>query len=133
MPKHPDTRRPRRRRTAGANRIDEASVTTVGPDDNIFEALGLPNPGVALVKAELACAIQREVDARGLTQTAAGAAMGGVQSDISNLARGRLSGYSIERLCRFLNALGQDVHVVVQPKPRARPQATVRATIRRSA
>ena len=59
--------------------------------------------------------------------------LGGAQSDVSNLARGRLAGYSMERLYRFLNALGQDVRIVVQPKARTRRQATVRTLIRKTA
>ena len=132
MRKDLKAKRTRRRHTSRAGHMDEGSVT-VGPHDNVFEALRLPNPGEWLAKAEMARAIQHQVDERGLTQIAAARAMGGVQSDISNLAHGRLAGYSMERLCRFLNALGQDVHIVVQPKPRTRRQATVRAQVRRSA
>jgi hypothetical protein len=36
------------------------------------------------------------------------------------------SAFAIERLTRFLNALGNDVEIVVRPKPRARDQATLR-------
>jgi hypothetical protein len=52
-----------------------------------------------------------------------------VQSDISNLYRGRLAGYSMERLYRFLTTLGQDVQIVVQPTPRSRAQGRVRAWV----
>ena len=121
------------RQAASANDADEASLATVGPDDNIFAALDLPDAEEWLAKAELARAIQRHITARRMTQMQAAVALGGAQSDISNLARGRLAGYSIERLCRFLNALGQDVRIVVQPKPRTRRQATVRATVLRTA
>ena len=31
--------------------------------------------------------------------------------------RGRLDGFSMERLYRFLNALGRDVEIVVRPTP----------------
>ena len=135
MRKRPNTVRPslRAHQAAKANDADEASVPTVGPDDNIFAALDLPDAEEWLAKAELARAIQRHITARRMTQMQAAVALGGAQSDISNLARGRLSGYSIERLCRFLNALGQDVRIVVQPKPRTRRQATVRATVLRTA
>ena len=118
---------------AKANDADEASVATVGPNDNIFAALDVPDAEEWLAKAELARAIQRHITARRMTQMQAAVALGGAQSDISNLARGRLAGYSIERLCRFLNALGQDVRIVVQPKPRTRRQATVRAMVLRTA
>jgi hypothetical protein len=39
----------------------------------------------------------------------------------------------MERLYRFLNALGQDVRIVAQPKPRTRRQATLRAFVRKTA
>ena len=121
---------PRSRRVAHA---DEVSVATVGPNDNIFAALDLSDADEWLAKAELARAIQKEIESRHLTQIQAAAALGGAQSDISNLARGRLAGYSMERLYRFLNALGQDVRIVVQPKPRNRSVATVRALVRKTA
>ncbi len=108
-------------------------MATVGPNDNVFAALELPEADEWLAKAELARAIQKHIERRRLTQVEAAAALGGVQSDISNLARGRLAGYSMERLYRFLNALGQDVRIVVQPKPRTRRQATVRALVRETA
>lgn len=120
-------------RLAKATALDAAPVTTVGPTDNVFAALNLPDADEWLAKAELARAIHRLIEGRGLTQIQAAAALGGAQSDISNLARGRLAGYSMERLYRFLNALGQDVRIVVRPKPRTRTQATVRALIRQTA
>ena len=118
------------RKVAGA---EDASVATVGPSDNIFAALDLPDAEEWLAKAELARVIQRQIKVRHLTQMQAAAALGGAQSDISNLARGRLAGYSMDRLCRFLNALGQDVRIVVQPKPRSRRRATVRALVGKTA
>lgn len=139
MPRESNTvRRAARTRRAGhhgdnSTHVDEASVTTVGPNDNVFTALNLPDADEWLAKAELARAIQRLIGTLGLTQIQAAAALGGAQSDISNLARGRLAGYSMERLYRFLNALGQDVRIVVRPKPSTRPQATVRALVRKTA
>ena len=135
MGKQPGRSRPSSRagRANDPRTAAETSVTTVGPNDNVFAALDLPGADEWLAKAELARAIQKQIERRRLTQTQAAAALGGVQSDISNLARGRLAGYSMERLYRFLNALGQDVRIVVQPKPRTRRQATVRALIRKPA
>ena len=37
------------------------------------------------------------------------------QSKISALARGRLEGFSIERLFKFLILLGQDVEIILKP------------------
>jgi predicted XRE-type DNA-binding protein len=85
---------------------------------NVFADLGLPNPEERLAKADLAIAIAREIQARGLTQADAAELLSVAQPDISNLMRGRFSGYSIERLTRLLNTLGRDVEIRVG---RARP------------
>lgn len=108
----------------------ETHVDTVGADENIFEVLGLPDAGEWLAKAELARAIGQLIKQRSMTQTAAATLLEVAQSDISNLSRGRLSGYSMDRLYRFLNALGQDIQIVVRPKPSSRKMATVRAVVR---
>lgn len=82
-----------------------------------------------LAKADLAHTIQQLIQAQGLSQRAAARRLGVAQPDLSNLYRGRLDSFSIERLCRLLTALGQDVRIVVQPKPRSRSRATLRATV----
>jgi predicted XRE-type DNA-binding protein len=119
------------RRKAAHHDTATKAVATVGPNDNIFEALNLPDADEWLAKAELARAIAHVIQERKLTQTQAAKLLSVVQSDISNLYRGRLAGYSMERLYRFLNALGQDVRIVVQPKPRSRREATVRTLVHR--
>ncbi len=97
---------------------------------NIFADLGRPNADELLAKAELARAIWQVITVRALTQAAAAKALGITQPDVSNLLRGRLAGFSMGRLYRFLNALDQDVRIVVQPKPRSRSRATIRTTVR---
>jgi hypothetical protein len=54
---------------------------------------------------------------------------------VSALMRGRLADFSIERLLRFLLALGQDVRIAVTARPpssRKQPTLQVHATERRS-
>jgi predicted XRE-type DNA-binding protein len=126
-------RKTRPQKSTRPSQRDDATVATVGPTDNIFEALDLPNADEWLAKAELARAIASVIQERKLTQTQAATLLGVVQSDISNLYRGQLAGYSMERLCRFLNALGQDVRIVVQPKPRSRRTAKVQTFIHHAA
>ena len=63
---------------------------------------------------------QRRIRDRGLTQTAAAAVLGVDQPKVSALLRGRLSGFTIDRLIRYAAALGQDVEIVVRPKRPAR-------------
>jgi hypothetical protein len=48
------------------------------------------------------------------------------QPKVSALVRGKLEGFAMERLYRFLNALGRDVEIVVTPKPKSRKKATPR-------
>ena len=82
---------------------------------NVFADLGLPHPEELLAKADLAIAFSMEIKERGLTQVEAAELLVVSQPDISNIMRGRLSGYSIERLARLLNALGYDVEIRVRP------------------
>lgn len=90
---------------------------------NVFADLDLPQPDEALAKAELAQKIVAIVQARRLTQTDAAAILGVDQPKVSALMRGRLSGFSIERLLRFLLLLGRDVEISVKPRPRSRSQS----------
>ena len=83
---------------------------------NVFADLGLPNPEERLVKAELASKISSLIDQKQLTQMNAAELLGIDQPKVSALVRGRLSGFSTERLLRFLLALGNDVDIVVKPK-----------------
>jgi len=91
---------------------------------NVFADLGLPNPEEMLIKAELASKIGDIIAARSLTQMDAAEMLGIDRSKVSALIRGRLSGFSTERLFRFLNALGSDVEISVKPKPESRTAAT---------
>jgi len=63
------------------------------------------------LKAEIAARIAALIARRGLTQAEAARLLGLVQPDVSNLVRGKLGGFSTDRLLRFLNALGQDVEI----------------------
>jgi predicted XRE-type DNA-binding protein len=87
---------------------------------NVFADLNLPNPEEALTKAELARQINNVIKKKKLTQQQAAAVLDIDQPKISALASGKLSGFSLERLFRFLNELGQDVTINVKPKARSR-------------
>ncbi len=82
---------------------------------NVFADIGLPDPDQALAKAELARQISALIAARGLTQAEAASLLGLDQPKVSALMRGRLSGFSTERLFRLLNALGREVQIVIKP------------------
>jgi len=87
---------------------------------NVFADLQLPNPEAALVKAKIASQICQIIAERGLTQTAAAEILGLDQPKISALVRGKLSGFSVDRLFRLLNDLGQEVEIIIRPARPAR-------------
>jgi hypothetical protein len=47
------------------------------------------------------------------------------QPKVSALVRGRLAGFSLDRVVRFLVLLGSDVEIVVKPRTRAAARARV--------
>lgn len=85
---------------------------------NVFADLGLADAEEHLIKAGLAMKIGGIIRQRGLTQTAAARAMGIDQPKVSAMLAGQFRGYSVERMMRFLVALGQDVEIVVKPRKR---------------
>ena len=93
---------------------------------NIFTDLGLADSEELLIKAELVRQIGELITMRKLLQTEAAELLGIDQPKISALLRGKLSGFSTERLFRFLNALGSDVEIRVTNKSRSDSQARTR-------
>ena len=97
------------------DRAKEEQVT--GGSGNVFADLGLPNPEQRLVKAGLVLQVHNVIEARGLTQVEVASITGVAQPKISELLRGKSQGFSTDRLLRMLNKLGQDVEIIVKPKP----------------
>jgi predicted XRE-type DNA-binding protein len=103
--------------------VRKRAATAEKSSGNVFADLGLAQPEDRLAKAELARRISAIIAERRLTQREAAALLGTDQPKISALVRGRLGGFSLERLMRFLNVLGRDVQIVVKPKSRGRRHA----------
>ena len=111
---HYEIRARPKRPSRAANLVQEVEPSS----GNVFADLDVPDAAAAMAKAELArrvCAILSE---RKLTQAAAAGVLGIDQPKVSALVRGRLEGFSTDRLFRFLNALGQDVEIVIRPRRR---------------
>ena len=87
---------------------------------NVFADMGLPDAAELDTKARLGAAINRIVARRRLTQAEVAVALEINQPKVSALLHYKLEGFSVERLMRFLVALGQDVEIVVKAKPRTR-------------
>jgi predicted XRE-type DNA-binding protein len=104
---------------------EEISVTP--SSGNVFADLDLPDAEELRLKSALVYQIAAEIQRRGLTQGQAAQLLGVDQPEISALLRGRLRGFSVERLLRFLMDLGKDVEIAVKPTAEARGQVTVTA------
>ena len=85
---------------------------------NVFADLGLADADEHLIKAGLVVKIDRTIRQRHLTQAAAAQLIGIDQPKVSAMLAGQFRGYSVERLMRFLVALGHDVEIVVKPRKR---------------
>lgn len=96
----------------------------VSGSGNVFADLGLSNPEERLVKAELAMKISETITNQKLTQVQAAEILGIDQPKVSALTRGKLKDFSVERLIKFLNILGNDVEIRVKPKPENQDSAS---------
>ena len=105
---------------------EEEPISVEIGSDNVFADIGLPNPDLALAKANLVQQISDLIADRKLTQAKAAELLGLDQPKVSTLLRGRVEGYSIDRLCKFLNLLGQSVEITVRPAGRGSKSADTR-------
>ena len=105
-------------------RREDAPVIIEESSGNVFADLGLNNPEELLAKAQLVQRICDIIAERKLTQVRAARLLGIDQPKVSALMRGKLDGFSTDRLFRFLNALGSDVDIVIRPARRGREADT---------
>ena len=99
---------------------------------NVFADLGLSDAEALLAKTKVILQIEDAIDAQGLTEAAAAERLRLTQSEVSELRRGRMDGFTLERLFRCLNALGRDVEITITPKPAGRESGEVRVAFRPS-
>jgi predicted XRE-type DNA-binding protein len=106
--------------------MDDERVITV--EGNLFTALGIPDAEEMETKAKLLSRLWAMVEMRGLTQRETASLLGIDQPKVSQLMNGKIRGFSVNRLMEFLNALDQDVEIIVRPK--APGQEHGRTTVR---
>jgi predicted XRE-type DNA-binding protein len=80
---------------------------------NVFADIGLPNPEEHLLKARLARLINKAVKEKGWTQQHTAEVLGITQPKVSDMGRGRLKNFSVERLLGFLAQLDHRVAITV--------------------
>lgn len=91
---------------------------------NVFKDLGLSDPEGLMIRSEIMSKITSILKERNLTQKEAGKILDLKQGRVSELMNGKLSLFSLERLCQMLNALESDVEIIVKPKTRYESKAS---------
>lgn len=102
-------------------------ISSTRSSGNVFADLDLPAPEELLAKAGLANQICTIIEERGLTQTQAAQVLRITQPKVSLLTRGRLAGFSMERLVRFLLLLDCDVEITVRRQSTLAGRVTITA------
>ena len=72
--------------------------------------------------------IRNRIEFLAMSQTAAAKLMGVAQPDLSKLLKGRVTGFSLDRLLGFIRALGTDVEIKLKPS-RAKREGHMRLMV----
>ena len=104
------------------------------PARNVWLQLGFPDAEEHFLKAELVLRLDKTIEALRLTQNAAARRIGTTQPELSKILRGKFSEVSLERLMRFLTALGLDIEIKIDTSASKKPgNVTVKDARRRAA
>ena len=95
--------------------MNTSEISVERGSGNVFADLDLPDADTHLPKAELVSRIDDIIRQNRTIQAEAARALGLSRPDLSRLLRGSFQEYSLERLLRFLMALGCDIDIVIRP------------------
>ncbi|MCC7529004.1 MAG: XRE family transcriptional regulator [Candidatus Melainabacteria bacterium] len=90
-------------------------VTFLEGSDNIFRDLGFPETEAVnlLARANLMMEIEKAIEERGLTQTAAAKLLGVGQPRLSDLYKGKMERFTVDMLMKWLAKLGKQITITV--------------------
>ena len=108
-----------------ASRNDNRENEITRGTANVFADLGYPDATERQTKLRLAYALNQVLEQRKLSQAESAKVLGVTQPKVSALRHYKLAGFSVERLMTLLNALDQDVEIVISRKPRSRRAARI--------
>jgi predicted XRE-type DNA-binding protein len=80
---------------------------------NVWLQLGFPDAEQHFLKAQLVLRLDKAITALGLTQRVAARRIGTTQPELSKILSGKFSEVSLERLMRFLTALGCHIEIKI--------------------
>lgn len=105
---------------------DSEHAVIYGSGD-VFADLGIELTQEEKVKLLIARQISRAIVERGITQVEVAKVLEIDQGKVSNITRGRIAGFSVERLMRYAAALGWDIDIELRPSTSERGQVRVHA------
>jgi predicted XRE-type DNA-binding protein len=98
------------------------------PARNVWLQLGMPDAEEHFLKAQLVLRLDRTIERLKITQLEAARRLGATQPELSKILGGKFSEVSLERLMRFLSALGHRVEIKVSaPRKGRKGEVTVSA------
>jgi predicted XRE-type DNA-binding protein len=83
------------------------------PARNVWLQLGFADAEEHYLKAELVLRLGKAINSLGLTQRAAARRIGTTQPELSKILGGKFTEVSLERLTRFLTALGYHIEIKI--------------------
>jgi predicted XRE-type DNA-binding protein len=103
------------------------------PTRNVWLQLGFPDAEQHFLKAELVLRLDKAITSLGLTQRAAARRIGATQPELSKILGGKFTEASLERVMRFLTALGCHIEIKIGAGHESKAGDVTIRDIRRSA
>jgi predicted XRE-type DNA-binding protein len=92
---------------------------------NVFADLGFPNAEEHLLKAEIVTTLGVLIKQQQLDLGEAAARIQLSEAELAAMLKGRFREFTVERLLRFVNALGNDVQIVISKEKTSREKASL--------
>jgi predicted XRE-type DNA-binding protein len=97
------------------------------PTRNVWLQLGFPDAEEHYLEAELVFRLDKAIKSLGLTQRVAARRIGTTQPELSKILGGKFTEVSLERLMRFLTALGYHTEIKIGAgKPSQAGEVTIK-------
>ncbi len=96
-----------------ATRGRNLPLAAAGDDRNVWLQLGFPDAEEHFLKAELVFRLDKAIKSLGVTQRVAAQRIGATQPELSKILGGKFTEVSLERLMRFLTALGYHIEIKI--------------------
>jgi predicted XRE-type DNA-binding protein len=97
----------------------------VDSSGDVFADLGVTLTGEDAWKVAIAREITAAISRQKMTQAEAASKIGTDQAKVSNLTRGKLDGFSVERLMAYLLRLGFDIDMHISRTPSSKGRVRV--------